>query len=65
MPSRNRAAAFLALFALALALGACGRKGPPEHPAGTRTEKVTTPEGKVEERPVKPKRRFLLDPLLN
>ena len=65
MPSPTRAAALAALLALALASAACGRKGPPEYPAGTVTEKVTTPEGKVIERPVKPSRRFVLDPLLN
>ena len=60
-----RASAVVVLVASVVALGGCGRKGPLEPPPGAPTEKVAKPDGKTEERPVKPHRPFVLDGLLN
>ncbi len=60
----SRAPAVAALLALAVALVACGKKGDPEYPEGTQLEKRTTPTGDTVEKPKKPQRPFVLDPLL-
>ena len=65
----SRTAAVAALLAVSVALLGCGRKGDPEFPQGTQTEKVKPDpykEGEKEKkRPVPPKRPFVLDGLLN
>ena len=59
----SRTALIIALAA-ALGLAACGRKGALEPPPGQ--ELVKTPGGKTADPgPLKPKRSFPLDPLLN
>lgn len=59
------ARAALVLIAASLALGGCGRKGDPEYPEGTQMQTVTRPDGEQKKEPVKPRRSFPLDPLLN
>ncbi|RXF70874.1 LPS translocon maturation chaperone LptM [Hansschlegelia zhihuaiae] len=61
----TRAAAVAALLAASVALGGCGKKGDPDYPEGTPMETVTKADGSTEKRPVKPKRPFVLDGLLN
>lgn len=55
----------LLLIAASLALAGCGRKGDPDYPARTQTQTVIGPDGEQKKEPVKPKRSFPLDPLLN
>ena len=60
----NRAAVVLVL-ASAVALAACGRKGDPGYPEGTPMREQTRSDGTTKKAPEKPKRGFVLDPLLN
>lgn len=53
--------ALAAVLAVALTLGACGRKGPLERP---KSATVTNPDGTVTRAPDIPDRPFILDRLL-
>jgi hypothetical protein len=65
VPSPARLTSLSTLIVLAVALGACGRRGDPTPPPGTTMEKVELPDGKTVERRKKPTRPFVLDGLLN
>lgn len=77
MPVARRIAALLAVAAVAAALAGCGRRGDPEYvpPGGTPAPQSSGPGAalgtsvvpgapRTVSEPVKPKRPFVLDPLL-